>query len=301
MKKKTVVASLASLVLVSSIGATVFASSYSPQNDKKPGQAVADKQNKNDKHDKKDKKDKHEHDVVKSDVLFQYSTINALMSGIFDGDITLNRVAEHGDFGLGTLNGVDGELTILDNKFYRYDSNGVMSEISGDNQSPFVVSTNFDTDKTATITNVTNTADLTEKLLAQMDNKNNFYAFKMPVTLSYLKTRSEAKSEKPYPLLKDVLAHQSEFEYKNVTGTFVGFYTPNYAATINVPGFHFHFISDDKTLGGHILNLAFDSADVQFDSISQFEVELPQSKEFANADLTKIELQDVIDVEGDHK
>lgn len=301
MKKKAVVASLASLVLVGSIGATVFASSYNAQDDKKPGQAVSDKNNKNDKKDKKDKNHKHDKDVVKSDSLFQYSTINALMSGIFDGDITLNEVAEHGDLGLGTLNGVDGELTILDNKFYRFDNEGVMSEVSGDTQSPFVVSTNFDIDKTATITNVTNATDLSEKLLAQLDNKNNFYAFKMPVTLTYLKTRSEAKQERPYPLLKDVLANQSEFEYKNVKGTFVGFYTPNYAATINVPGFHFHFISDDKTLGGHILNLAFDKANVQIDSISEFKVELPQSAEFANADLTKIELQDVIDVEGDHK
>ncbi|OAB41048.1 acetolactate decarboxylase [Paenibacillus antarcticus] len=282
--KKTVVASIASVVLLGSLGATVFAKANEVPKKVAPSTTIAPSKE------------------VKSDKLFQYSTINALMSGQYDGDITLDEVKKFGDFGLGTLNGADGELTILDSKFYRFDNKGKMTQVPGASKTPFVVATNFNKDKTAYISSVKNTEDLTTKLLAQMDNKNNFYAFKMPVTLKYLKTRSEPKQEKPYRLLKDVLTEeQVEFEYKNVKGTFVGFYTPNYAATINVPGFHFHFVSDDKTLGGHILNLAFDEAIVQIDSISEFEVQLPQTKEFAEADLTKIQLQDILDVEGDTK
>ncbi|GAB6989944.1 acetolactate decarboxylase [Paenibacillus pini] len=286
MKKKTLVASLASVVLLGSLGATVFAASNDGQKNEQVTYSVGIVQEKSKKENK----------------LFQYSTINALMSGQYDGDITLDEVKKHGDFGLGTLNGADGELTEIDSKFYRFDSKGKMTQVKGDLKTPFVVTTNFQAEKTAKITNVANTTELTAKLLEQMDNKNNFYAFKMPVKLTYLKTRSEPKQERPYRLLKDVLAEQQvEFEYKNVSGTFVGFYTPNYAATINVPGFHFHFVSDDKTIGGHILNLAFDEANVQIDPITQFEVQLPQTKEFAEADLTKIQLQDIIDVEGDHK
>lgn len=40
---------------------------------------------------------------MSQNTLYQYSTINALMQGQFEGDKALSEVAEHGDTGLGTL------------------------------------------------------------------------------------------------------------------------------------------------------------------------------------------------------
>ncbi len=57
-------------------------------------------------------------------VLFQASTIGALLEGAYDGDLSFAELAEHGDLGLGTLNGLDGEMIALDGRFYRADVEG---------------------------------------------------------------------------------------------------------------------------------------------------------------------------------
>src|SRR5690349_21493614 len=36
--------------------------------------------------------------------LFQTSTINAVLEGVYDGDMPVATLRQHGDFGLGTLN-----------------------------------------------------------------------------------------------------------------------------------------------------------------------------------------------------
>ncbi|MDR9857181.1 acetolactate decarboxylase [Paenibacillus sp. VCA1] len=233
--------------------------------------------------------------------LFQYSTINALMKGQFDGEMTLGELNKHGDTGLGTFNGVDGELTQLDGKFYRYTYDGRMVEVDKKELTPFAVTTKFQVTKTARINPVKDMTALNEQLTKLIDHKNNFYAFKIHGTFKTLKTRSEEKQQKPYPTLPEVLANQSVFETENVTGTLIGFYTPNYAATLNVPGFHYHVISDDKTKGGHVLNISFDAATVQIDEIANLEVNLPQTQEFHDADLTTVDPEDVHKVETDQK
>ncbi|HEX3324619.1 MAG TPA: acetolactate decarboxylase, partial [Solirubrobacterales bacterium] len=77
-------------------------------------------------------------------VLFQASTIGALLEGAYDGDLTFDELAEHGDLGLGTLNGLDGEMIALDGRFYRADVDGAVGEIASAARTPFAVVTNFE-------------------------------------------------------------------------------------------------------------------------------------------------------------
>ena len=46
--------------------------------------------------------------------LFQASTVSALLDGAYDGDLTFADLASQGDTGLGTLNGLDGEMIAVD-------------------------------------------------------------------------------------------------------------------------------------------------------------------------------------------
>ncbi len=64
-------------------------------------------------------------------VLFQASTIGALLDGAFDGDLSFAELAEHGDLGLGTLNRLDGEMIALDGEFFRADVDGAVSRGRG--------------------------------------------------------------------------------------------------------------------------------------------------------------------------
>lgn len=76
-------------------------------------------------------------------VLFQASTIGALLEGAYDGDLSFGELAEHGDLGLGTLNGLDGEMIALDGRFYRAALDGAIDEIAADERTPFGVVTCF--------------------------------------------------------------------------------------------------------------------------------------------------------------
>ena len=233
------------------------------------------------------------------DKLFQYSTINAIMQGQYDGEMTLQELNTHGNMGLGTLNGLDGELIQLDNKFYQVSSNGQVKELEGKMKTPFAVTTKFDAEKKVTLSNVKDFQDFSEKLKANFENKNHFYAIKIHGKIEYIKNRSVPKQTRPYPPFTEVTPHQTVFEDHDVEGTIIGFYTPNYASTIQVPGFHMHFLSDDRTKGGHILDVKFDSAVVEIQQLSEFDLVLPDTADFANADLTKTTVEEIEEAEND--
>src|SRR6476646_4161346 len=77
-------------------------------------------------------------------VLFQASTIGALLEGAYDGDLSFAELAEHGDLGLGTLNRLDGEMVALDGEFFRADVDGAIHPVPPGARTPFAVVTTFE-------------------------------------------------------------------------------------------------------------------------------------------------------------
>jgi len=60
-----------------------------------------------------------------------------------------------------------------------------------------------------------------------------------------------------------------------------------YVKGINVPGYHLHFISDDKTKGGHILKFELLNGECEIDILNQYFLTLPvDDKEFAETNLS---------------
>src|SRR6202158_1160555 len=56
--------------------------------------------------------------------IFQTSTVDALMEGASQGDMTMGELKTHGDFGLGTFDGLDGEMIELDGKVFQVRADG---------------------------------------------------------------------------------------------------------------------------------------------------------------------------------
>jgi len=188
------------------------------------------------------------------DGLFQASTINALLAGVYDGDMTFRTLRQHGDFGLGTVNALDGEMIGLDGKFYQIKTDGKAYLIPDTMKTPFAEVTFFNPDTTLKIReSIENYDQLKSYLNRLLSIKNIFYAIKIEGTFSYIKTRSVPGQKKPYPLLVNVVKHQATFEFHQVKGTMVGFWCPAYVKGISVPGYHFHFITADRKAGGHVL------------------------------------------------
>lgn len=235
----------------------------------------------------------------KHDDLVQYSTIDALLAGLYDGVVTLEDLKKDGDFGIGTFQNLDGEMILLDGVFYQVKADGVAYIPEDTVTSPFAAVTFFDTDREFTLTSGLTLTGLQSFLESRLPTENIFYAVKITGTFSFIETRSVPAQQKPYPPLVEVTALQSVFDFHDVTGTIVGFVSPPYVNGINVPGWHLHFLTDDKTAGGHILGLTVSQAVAAIDEISGFQLTLPgPDSGFYGLDLSGDSSGDLEQVEG---
>jgi acetolactate decarboxylase len=231
------------------------------------------------------------------DILFQTSTINALLEGVYYGEITFKELKQHGNFGIGTFNGLDGEMIGLKGKFYQIKADGVAYPANDSIRTPFAVVTFFESDRTALIDKAVDYNQLKQYLDNLLPTKNIFYAIKIEGVFRYIKTRSVPKQNRPYPPLVEVVKNQPTFEFHNVEGSIVGFLCPDYVKGINVPGYHLHFITRDKKAGGHLLECQMQNVKVEIDYTSEFYMVLPENDEFYKTNLVKEKQKELEKVE----
>jgi acetolactate decarboxylase len=220
------------------------------------------------------------------DVLFQVSTIDALMTGIYDGETTLGSLKEKGDFGLGTFNALDGEMILLDGRFYRITAAGTVERPDPGTKTPFAAVTFFDADRTVPLEKGLDFRQFVVKTDKLLPTPNVFYAIKITGTFEMVRARSVARQTKPYRPLDEVVKNQRVFNLSKVEGTIVGFRCPPYVKGVNVPGYHLHFITADRKAGGHVLDFKVEKAVLEVDDTSEFNLVLPSDKAFYGADLT---------------
>ena len=224
------------------------------------------------------------------ETVYQVALLQSLTQGYYDGIIKVSELKQHGDTGIGTFEGVNGEMIVLDGKVYQALGDGSVQEADDNETVPFSNVTFFDKDLSATLAQTADINSLKDTLTKTVsDNgRNLFYMVKISGTFQKMNVRSELKQEKPYKSLDKALAtDQREFNYENIAGTVVALYCPDYMGGLNTPGWHFHFISDDKTKGGHILDLAFESAQAEFDATQDFDMYLSENAEFQKMELSK--------------
>jgi acetolactate decarboxylase len=219
------------------------------------------------------------------DRVFQYSTINALLAGLYDGDLSFGALAKEGDFGLGTLNRLDGEMVALDGAFYQVRTDGHAYLVPETALTPFAVMTRFAADRTVPLPAGLDLKGLTAYLDGLIQNPNHLYAVRIDGVFPALTVRSVPAQTSPYRKLAQVIEDQVEFHLKDAEGTLVAFRTPSFLAGLNVPGYHLHFLSKDRSRGGHVLGLETGSGTIALDEIADLEMRLPKLPAFAAADL----------------
>lgn len=218
--------------------------------------------------------------------LFQVSTSTALVEGVYGGVVTVGELKQHGSFGLGTFDGLDGEMLALDGRFYQVLGDGTVRQASDDARAPFAVVTEFRAERQFTIDRAESFDDLTAQLDRRRDTGNLFFAVRIDGRFSHVRTRALCKTARGVSLV-DATAHQPEFAVTDVTGTAVGFWTPLYARTINVAGWHFHFVTDDRTGGGHLLDCQGVNLRVQMQDLADVRIAMPETAAFLQADLSQ--------------
>lgn len=213
-------------------------------------------------------------------ILYQTSIIDALLLGGYDGAVTIGDLRRHGDFGLGTVNGLDGELVGLDGRFFQVRADGSVHLLDDVMATPFAVVTFFRPQARADLPPSPSLAAFTTALDRRLVTTNTVVAVRVHGRFPYIKARSVPRQEPPYRPLAQVVDGQSVFEFTDVAGTLVGFRTPAYFRGLNVPGYHLHFISDDRRRGGHVLDLHADAVSADLDYADSVQVDLPQDAGF---------------------
>ena len=207
--------------------------------------------------------------------VWQYSTLAALLAGSYDGRLSVAALAQHGDLGLGTFNRVDGEMVVVDGRVWQVRADGRPAEAAPATLVPFAAVIAFKPERTLELPAGLDLAGLAAFLDGQLADRGLPQAIRIDGRFVRLKLRSEAAQSPPYRPLAAVLKEQVVLELADLEGTMVGFRFPAALGAVNVPGWHFHFVSADRRRGGHVLDLGTGSgARAALQTVTGLEAEL---------------------------
>jgi acetolactate decarboxylase len=208
---------------------------------------------------------------------YQVSTISALLAGGYDGTTTIAELLRHGGFGLGTFNGVDGEMMVLDGRVYRGTTDGRAHVVGETELTPFAVVVAFQPQGAAPIGAGQSLAQLQAALDALPYSASRILAARVDGRFRALRLRSEPKQLPPYRPLAEVIKEQQVVHtFEDIDGSLIGFRFPAAARSVNVAGWHFHFLSADRTHGGHVLALTTGASTAALEEISDLRIRFPE-------------------------
>lgn len=224
--------------------------------------------------------------------LFQVSTSGSLVEGVYSEAVTCAQILEHGDFGVGTFTGLDGEMVVLDGRVYRVQGTGRVTQASLDDGAPFAIVTRFEPSIDTQAAPVTSFAELAQQCDRHRRSDNLFYAIRLDGTFDHIRTRAVSPPKGGGRLL-DAAKAQKEFDFRAASGTLVGIYSPAFSNAFSVAGYHFHFLSDDRTEGGHLLDISAGPLRLRVEELSEFHLALPETETFLRADLSRDASEDL--------
>jgi acetolactate decarboxylase len=225
------------------------------------------------------------HDAERARTLYQTSTMSALLEGIYDGSVTIAELLEHGDFGVGTFNHLDGEMVVNEGVCYHLFSSGEARVARPDELTPFAAVTTFEADSRFDVVPPTSRADLLSLIDARLSSENLFYAIRVTGRFPTVSTRTAARQEAPYRPLATATDDEAERTLTGTAGVLIGFRTPDYEQGISVAGYHLHFLNEDHTAGGHAFDFVLEEGVVEVSTVSELRLSLPTSGPFLAADL----------------
>jgi acetolactate decarboxylase len=236
---------------------------------------------------------------VQVHTLFQVSISGALVAGVYDREVSVKSILEHGDFGLGTFANLDGEMVVLNGRVYQVQGTGRVSEAGPDAGAPFAVVTRFSPQTEVETKPVANFKDLEEQCDKYRNSGNIFYAVRLDGRFTKIRTRA-VNPPQPGARLVEAAKAQSEFNFADIDGTLIGLWSPGFSSAFSIAGYHFHFLSKDRLHGGHLLDVEAGPLRLQVEALTDFHLALPESEAFLKADLSKNTAEELAYAEQAH-
>lgn len=228
----------------------------------------------------------------KNTQIYQIGTMNSLINGVLEGDVTLKRLAQKGDFGIGTYNHVAGEMILLDKTFYQIGKEGIVRRASQSIKTPFAVVTFFHKKQVYRTYHKHTLKQLKAFIDTKIISKNLIYAIKIIGDFSKVQMRAMKTQKHSCHSLKQE-KNQYQYSLNSSKGTLVGFWFPQFMNNINVPGYHFHFLDMDKKRGGHLFNCISHASRIEISTAYNFHLELFQTTKFLQANLIASKIKEI--------
>jgi len=219
--------------------------------------------------------------------------MSALLDGVYEGVMTYGELARHGDFGLGTFNDLDGEMVALDGCFYQLLADGSARRADPAQQTPFAAVVFFRPETTRRLRAPASQSEILSLLDEIAPSRNLFYAIRLDGRFKSVTTRTVPRQVKPYKPFTEIARTQPTFHFNDCTGSIVGLRSPEFAQGISVAGCHLHFITEDRSGGGHVLEFISSDVTLTVDHYSAMHLELSETAAFLDADLHKVD-QDAV-------
>jgi len=226
------------------------------------------------------------------DRLYQVSTSSALVEGVAEGAVDIGTLRKYGDLGLGTFEQLDGEMVVVDGRVFQMRSNGSVREVADDVMTPFATVARFRPDAEVVLKRCSHLSDLTDAFDQLRPTDNMFFSLRVDGYFDYVRTRALCRMA-PGTKLVNAASVQPEFEYRGVFGTLVGFWSPEYTKTLSIPGYHLHFLSEDHTGAGHLLECRGADMTIQLQRGNRLNLVLPETSSFLDADLRRDPSEDL--------
>jgi len=222
--------------------------------------------------------------------IFQTSLMSALLDGVYEGEMTVRDLLGHGSFGIGTFNGLDGEMLIVDGSCYQLRADGGVSKADLGAHTPYAVVTNFVPHIESELPPGVLRAEASDVIDRLTASENYMYALRIDGDFEWIRMRTVVKQQKPYRPMVEATDEDAIVELHDVTGVVVGFRTPLYEQGIGVPGCHAHFITDDRTAGGHVLDFKLRTGRAALCLGTDLRLQLPLTDAFRDANLAPEDL-----------
>ena len=233
--------------------------------------------------------------------LFSAGIASAFIAGLYDAWYPYKQLKQHGDFGLGAPDRVDGELLIFKGNLYKTQYTGKTTQLADTGKTPYAIACFFHPVKVYKHSGTLNKAAFYSYLDSLLTNQNGIYAIHISGKFKLVKARAFPPADKPYLPLAELLDKQHFFDHADMQGDLVGFRIPKFMEGPHIAGYHFHFLSADKVFGGHVVDLIAEDITVEVDPLSSFTMDIPQTTDFNNFDFKKDRKEEIKSVENGKK
>jgi acetolactate decarboxylase len=240
--------------------------------------------------------------TVKTDHnLFSAGYAAGFIGGLYEAWYPYKALEQHGDFGLGAPANLDGEIVISHGKIYQTRFTGKTTLMTDSGKTPYAIVCFFHKDTTLKPGRSMSKDALYQYLDSVLNNKNGMYAIHITGNFRYVKTRAFPPVQKPYLPLAAMLDKQHFFEFRNIGGELIGYKLPAFLEGAHISGSHFHFLSDSKEAGGHLIDLITDNITIEVETLNSYTMDIPQTAEFRNFDFKKDRKEEIKSVENGKK